>query len=205
MNAESLLALFGTMVLLSVVPGPVDFALMARAMTAGLRQAFLMIVGIVAGDAVLIAVAVGSLTVLSEALGTAAWVLQAASGLLLAAFGLLTLRSARRRSGLPRAASAASSFLGGFLLTLGDPKALVFYLGLFPAFVDLATLGWSGAVLVLLLATVAILLVKAGYALLASRARSLFARRAVARLLEVLAGAVLLVVGLWMLARVAFA
>jgi len=49
--------------------------------------------------------------------------------------------------------SLAASFMVGFVLTLGDIKAIIFYASLLPVFVDLSTIQ-SSDILVLILITV---------------------------------------------------
>ena len=51
---------------------------------------------------------------------------------------------------------APRCFLTGLLVTLGDQKAILFYLGFFPAFVNLAALSLADTSLILAVATVAV-------------------------------------------------
>lgn len=179
MTLAALSALFVTMVAVSAVPGPSDVAVVARALRFGLTGALLVIAGIVAADFVLIAIAVLSLTVLATELAGVYLVLNYACALFLLWLGVALWRA--RPAALDTDANAAprgsrlTGFATGFLITLGDPKALAFYFGVFPAYADADRLGLRDALLLMLLATAAIALVKVAYALLADRARRLFA------------------------------
>lgn len=95
----------------------------------------------------------------------------------------------------------ASSFLTGLLITLSDQKAILFYLGLFPAFVNLAALSLTDTMLILLVATVAVGGPKLLYAFLAERAGNRLRTSKVAKAINVVAGVVLVGVGVFLVAN----
>jgi len=84
--------------------------------------------------------------------------------------------------------------------TLGDQKAILFYLGFFPAFMDLKALTMLDALIVILIAAVAVGSVKLGYAWAASRAGALVGVR-VGRPLNIVAACVMIVVGAVLMVR----
>jgi len=67
--------------------------------------------------------------------------------------------------------SAWSSFMTGLPITPGEQKAILFYLGFFPAFMDLKALTVPDALIVIAIAAVAVGGVKLGYAWVASVVR----------------------------------
>lgn len=86
-----------------------------------------------------------------------------------------------RSQGAPEERSgavAASSFVAGLALTLADAKALLFYLGFLPAFVDLAAWTARDLVVVALATLLAVGGVKSAYAVLATRAARALGTRA---------------------------
>lgn len=203
MDLLNLLALSGTMFVLSVAPGPADFAVVARSLSAGARQGFIMIAGIVTADILFILAALYSLSRVAESMGTLFIVLKlgGAGYLIWLGVGALRMRPAEPTT-TARAVSptaARSSYLTGLLLTLADPKAILFYLGLLPAFVDTSRATPLDALLVALAATVVIAGVKGAYVLLADRARLLFESPAVRRKLDTAAGLVLIATGLFVM------
>lgn len=193
--------LFLTMLVLSALPGPSDLAVVSRALESGLRQALLMACGIVAADAVLLWIAVQgwSLAGALPAFWTAAF--QLAGAAVLGWFGLAALRHPGGLNPEGAGKAAGASFLAGFLITLGEPEALLFYFALLPVYVEPSRVDWSTGILILLLAATAIFLVKTGYALLARQALRVFrserfasgTRRAAGILLLVLAAYLVLV------------
>jgi len=96
------------------------------------------------GDLVFIILAIAGLSVVAETMGTLFMVIKylGAAYLLWLGYSLLTSKSKTEitveRSIDKR--SLVASFLAGFMLTLGDIKAIVFYVSLFPVFVDLSSL-----------------------------------------------------------------
>ena len=85
--------------------------------------------------------------------------------------------------------------LGGFALTLGNPKAILFYAAFLPSFIDVTRLGLSDIALLVAVVTVVLFLVMLGYCSLAARARRLFQSRHSMRRLNRGAGALLIGAG----------
>lgn len=56
--------------------------------------------------------------------------------------------------------SLGSSLLSGLLLTLGDQKAILFYLGFFPAFVDLSVVTTPDILLIMLVLAAAMIILR---------------------------------------------
>jgi threonine/homoserine/homoserine lactone efflux protein len=67
-----------------------------------------------------------------------------------------------------------SSFVSGLLIALGDPKAILFYMGLLPAFMDLSNVTIVDTVFIMTAATGVIVSVMASYAYRAGSAERLF-------------------------------
>lgn len=202
LTTTSAAALFLTMLVLSATPGPSDFAVVARSLSSGFRHGFLMVLGIVAADVLFILLAVLSLGVLAETLdGLFRWVRYACAAYLIwIAFQLWVARPQVTDLSEPVAASGGGSFMGGLMITLADPKAILFYMGLLPAFVDMPRITVADAVGIMLIATVVICGVKLSYAWLAHQARRLFADPRVRQRLDRLSAAVLAGLALYLIA-----
>ena len=97
--------------------------------------------------------------------------------------------------------------MAGLLLTLADQKAVLFYLGFFPAFLDLAAITLTEALQVVVITVVAVGGVKIAYALAADRAQQ-WLRRGSTLVLRMVAAVVMICIGgalLWKLAFRLFA
>lgn len=189
------------MLVLSVAPGPSDFAVVARSISAGFAQALFMIAGIVIADFLFIALAVLSLAGVAESLGNLFVLVKYACGAYLIWLGAGSFRHSSTSAGLPeiREESGYTSFLSGLLITLGDPKAILFYLGLFPAFVDLPNITVVDTVVIMVIATVVVGGVKTSYAYLADRAKLLLENSSLRKGMDMAAGSVLIGVGVFLL------
>jgi threonine/homoserine/homoserine lactone efflux protein len=64
--------------------------------------------------------------------------------------------------------------MAGLLITLGNPKAILFYIGFFPAFVNVGEVATTDVLLIMGAATLAFGSVNLGYCYLAVRAKNVF-------------------------------
>ena len=167
----SLGALFGAMVVLAAVPSVSVFAVVARSAALGFLHGLYTTLGIVAGDIVFILVAIFGLSMVAEVASGWIAVIRYAGAVYLVVLGVMLWRAepGTPKEGVIQGSSPWASFLAGLFITLGDQKAILFYLGFFPAFVDLAALRLVDGLLVVVTAIVSLLGVKLVYAFLAAR------------------------------------
>ncbi|HEX6978996.1 MAG TPA: LysE family translocator [Alphaproteobacteria bacterium] len=199
MTLTTTLALALAVFVLGITPGPAVFAMVARALASGLWPAVAFNVGVIAGDLVLLSLAVLGLAAVAVTMGDLFIVVKIAGGMYLVWLGWKLWRAE------PEAPHAADvivdgqfrrNALGGFLLTLGNPKAIVFYAAFLPTFVDLANVtardwGMMAAVVAVVLFSTNLL-----YALLAARARHFFKSRRAVRNLNRTAGTMMVGAGI---------
>jgi len=197
MNPLSLAAFAGAMFLLAITPGPGVFATVARALASGFAHASVVVLGIVIGDLVFLLLAIYGLAAAAGLLGGLfALVKYLGAGYLLW-LGLKLWRSEDvAASATPVEESSWSANLtSGLLITLGNPKVILFYLGFLPAFVDLATLNAGDVVIIAGVVSLVLGATMLGYAYAASRARRLFESRETKRMLNRTAGSVMIATG----------
>jgi threonine/homoserine/homoserine lactone efflux protein len=154
-----------------------------------------MVLGIIAADILFILIAMYGLTAVVRMHPSFVIGARIIAALVLIGFGIrLLLASA---SALEFAAlslqSSASSLISGFAITLADPKAILFYMSLLPAFVDLSMATFADALIVTAAATAVIAAVKLNYAWLAGRAAGYF--NMAQKPLHIIAGCTLLAIG----------
>lgn len=145
MGWSSTIALFFSLVALALLPSLSVMTVLARSASLGFFHGAITSLGIVLGDIFYILLAIYGLTFLADRLGPLAMGIQVVGAFYLIILGLLLWCSPAQvsDSDQPKLAmnrSWLSSFFAGFLLTLGDQKAIFFYLSFFPAFVDLSVL-----------------------------------------------------------------
>ncbi|TJY55175.1 LysE family translocator [Sinimarinibacterium sp. CAU 1509] len=172
LSPPSIAALFSAMAVLAAIPSVSLLAVTANAASSGLRHGALTALGVVMGDMVFMLTAVFGLVLLSDALGSAFTLVKYAGAAYLAWLAVTLLRTGephRQRSGVARR-SYLGSFMTGLLITLGDQKAVLFYLGFLPAFVEMETLTPPDIGVIALVTLVAVGGVKFGYAYAVARA-----------------------------------
>lgn len=141
MTIATAILLAGAMFLLAATPGPGVLATVARAVTSGFAPAALVVLGVVLGDLVFLLLAIFGLDVLAAVLGDLFLVVKIAGAGYLIWLGIQLWRTAAPASGAaPPTPPWHGSLLSGLTITLGNPKVILFYLGLLPTFVDLHAL-----------------------------------------------------------------
>jgi threonine/homoserine/homoserine lactone efflux protein len=88
------------------------------------------------------------------------------------------------------------NFASGLVITLSNPKVILFYCGFLPTFFDLSALTLIDLIIVVTIITIVLGAVLGIYAFLASRARRMFTNRQAVRRLNRTAGAVMVGAGL---------
>ena len=197
----NVLALFGAMVVLASIPSVSVLAVSTRAATSGLIHGALTALGVVLGDVIFILIAILGLSLLIEAIGPFFVLIKYLGAAYLILIGVQLFRSKPVSLEIGEAipSSHLSSFLTGLLITLADQKAIFFYLGFFPAFLDLSKVSYVDAGIIIATAILSVGGVKLGYAILADRARLLVSVK-VRRSLNWLAGSVMVAVGIVLVA-----
>ena len=203
MTFGSSVTLFGAMVVLALVPSISVLAVTTRSAASGFIHGVSTTAGIVVGDVFFIILAIFGLSVLADTLGSLFVLVNYLGGTYLIWLGITLWRSrpeAVEEGGVTES-SLWSSFLAGLFITLGDQKAILFYLVFFPAFVDLSALSYLDAGLIILIAIIAVGGVKLAYAFMADRARLLFKRSDAIKRINIAAGTIMIAVGMFLLAK----
>jgi len=197
LTLAAIAGLLGTMIVLAMIPSISVLAVSARAAAFGFRHGLFTALGIVVADILFILVAVYGLVFVAELMGEQFTLVKYLGGAYLIWLGVSLWRAEAktRDNGAIEESSLGSSFLTGFLITLGDQKAILFYLGFFPAFIDLKRMTPIDTLLIILIAILAVGGAKLVYAYLADRASLIFKNTRAIRGLNLLAAAVMVAVG----------
>lgn len=181
------------------VPGPVWVALTARALSGGFRAAWPLAIGVAIGDLVWPLTAILGLSwiesVYGDFLSLLRWV---AAGVFLV-MGVMLIRkpaaSMKAESRLTKPGLWAG-FSVGVAAVIGNPKAILFYMGALPGFFDLARLTALDIALIILVSALIPMLGNLGLALFLDRARQLLSSPAAMHRLNVISGCLLIGVAL---------
>lgn len=194
MTFGGMAGLFGTMFVLSVVPGPSVFAVMARSMASGLTHGLVTILGIVFANLIFILLAVFGMASVAESMGGVFVVVNYLGGAYLVWMGIKMFRTKAKSvkvEGIDEP-SWGSNFLCGVLITLGAPRAILFYVSFLPAYIDLPKATLLDVGFIMGIATLAVGGAKLVYALMAHKSRLLLQSDRSRRSMNLIAGAVMI-------------
>lgn len=203
MTVSSSFALFLAMIILALIPGPGVLCVTARSSVGGFSHGLSTTVGIVTGDYVFITCALAGLATLSTVLGDLFYIIKYIGAAYLMWLGI-SLFSSDSESDLNapiKRSSHIAGFSAGLVTTLGNPKAILFYLSFFPTFLDLSSISVFTAILVYFIATVSVGGVMLVYAYLATKAASIYSNSTKSRALKGVAGATLIGSGIYVATR----
>ena len=196
MSLESWIALVFALTVLGLSPGPAWAAVVTTSLARGLVPAAAISLGVACADVFFLLLAAFGLVLLANALGSLFFAVKmAGAGYLI----WLGVRLWRCPPATPEGAATAQRplgpFLAGFALTLGNPKAIAFYLAFLPAFIDLTAM--TGGDLALIAATTFAVIASmlCGYAALAARFSRILRRDRSRRLIGRLLGTTLIGTG----------
>jgi threonine/homoserine/homoserine lactone efflux protein len=204
MDLAAAASLLGVMLVLAALPSASVALVVTRAATMGLANGISVPLGIVLGDLVFVALALMGMGFLAETLGPFFAVLKICGGAYILWLGInliLSHRDMELGSSNSVPLSLVASFFSGFVLTLGDAKAIIFYASLFPAFVDMSELSSGDIVGIIGATVVAVDGVKALYAFSAKRIVQRFQNRRAQRLARCTAGCAMVGAGSYLIAK----
>jgi threonine/homoserine/homoserine lactone efflux protein len=201
MELQQSLSLLFTMFIPAIVPGPVVFAIISRSFSHGLMPAMQLFLGVLIADYLFICIALFGLTALASVMGSAFIIIKYCSAAYLCILGFQLINEK------PQAAQIAdigehNNFKGikntstGLMIGLSNPKAIIFYIGFFPAFVSSTNISLNDALIVMSIATIAFGSINLCYALMAVKARKVFKSAKANRVINLIAGSIMIIAGI---------
>ena len=198
--AFSDLALYAIAVfILFITPGPVWVALLARAVSGGFHAAWPLAVGVAIGDAVWPILAIlGVSWVVNEIAGIMIILRYVAAAVFLTMGAVLMLKADVALSGDKRLTRPGmwAGFIAGVLVILGNPKAILFYMGVLPGFFDLTEVGAWDVLAIVVVSILTPLLGNLAVAGFVNHARDLLQTPEVVWRINRISGGLLIAVGI---------
>ncbi len=189
----------GALFILFLTPGPVWVALLARSLAGGFQAAWPLALGVVVGDVIWPLLAIIGVTWLVSEF---AWFMDVLKWVAMAMFigmGALLIRHAGKQVGsdtrLTRPGMWAG-FVAGVVVILSNPKAILFYMGVLPGFFDLTQVTGVDIAVICLLSLIVPLLGNLALAAFVDRGRALLKSPEALKRLNVIAGCLLIGVGI---------
>ena len=203
MTPTAFLAYCAAITLAAATPGPAMFAVITNGVSRGFLRAFVAGVGVAAGDAVLVTLALLGLVALAQTFEWVFLLLKYAGATYLVFLGIRMWRAAATQSDEPRASQArlSRSFFLGASIALGNPKAILFHASIMPLILNLNTMTLADGLLVVAVVISVNILTMGIYAALAGRASGWFRTPRRMRLMNRFAGGAMIGTGALIAAR----
>lgn len=175
MTPTTLLAYSGALFVAAAIPGPGMTAIVARALGSGFRPTFFMGLGLILGDLCYLTAVILGLALVAQTFTTPFLIIKYLGALYLVyiAWKLWTTGLIAHDIEAKRSTNIGLSFLSGLLVTLGNPKTMLFYVALVPTLIPLEAIGAKDYAALVGITFVVLIAVLIPYILLASQARTL--------------------------------
>lgn len=189
--------------ILFLTPGPVWVALTARCLHSGFSGGWPLALGVAVGDCLWPLLALLTLTQFAQVY---AEMLVGLKFLAVAVFFFLGVQLIRMPVAQPVVAGrltqpgVLTGFLAGILVILGNPKAILFYLGILPGFFDIESLSPADITVVVFCSALVPFMGNLLFIVAVNKAKTLLTSDLARRRLNVGTGAVLIAVGVFLLA-----
>jgi threonine/homoserine/homoserine lactone efflux protein len=185
MTITSTLAFAAAFFLLALSPGPGLVAILSRTLGTGFQSGLMVTMGLVMGDAVFLGIAMIGLSKIATTMGPLFQGVKYLGAAYLIWLGIQAFRAASVEHHIEsKLSSGPWQDIGlGLMVTMGNPKPILFYGALLPTFLDLSKIGMADFGILMSIVLSVSIVVYSGYMLLAERARRfLSSKRAIKRL-----------------------
>ncbi|MBZ9882660.1 LysE family translocator [Mesorhizobium sp. CA10] len=203
MTVTAFLAYCVAISLAAATPGPAMFAVITNGLSRGFLRAFIAGMGVAAGDAVLVTLALLGLVALAQTFEWIFLLLKYAGAAYLVFLGIRMWQAAAQKPDDSRQTQArlSQSFFLGASIALGNPKAILFHASIMPLILNLDTMTFADGLLVVLVVVSVNIITMGLYAAMAGRAAGWFKTPKRMRLMNRLAGGAMIGTGAPIAAR----
>lgn len=211
MTLESSLLLASTIFILGITPGPGVLLVISRTISGGLFSAVWTIAGIVSADLIFLVIVAYGLQLIANILDSAFIFIQTIGAIYLLWLGFILIKSPSltlsQNSTSPTPQSSQSFYglwLTGVLITLSNPKAILFYMSFLPVVVDITTLTTIDVMIMGVIICLTIGGTMLFYALTVLKAKSTMSASMGNKITQRIAGGIIISTGLLLLTRAYF-
>ena len=199
MNLLDILSFSIAMFLLAITPGPGVFAVLATSINSNIKNSFYMISGIVLGDVIFLLFAIFSLSSIQTILGDMFIFIKYVGGiyLLYLAYKIFTsscIINIKESQNI----NTSKNFIAGLVITLSNPKVILFYISFLPTFIDLKKLVLNDILIVILLVILVLSFVMISYAIGAYKAKLSLNNKKYIKTMNISASAAMSIAGIYL-------
>jgi threonine/homoserine/homoserine lactone efflux protein len=207
MTLEASLLLASTIFILGVIPGPGVLLVVSRALSGGLFASLWTIFGLLTADLIFLFIVVYGLQAIAIVLDPAILFIQIIGAVYLIWLGISLWKSptiilSTNKNISPRSQSFYALWLTGLIITLSNPKAILFYVSFLPSIIEITTLTSIDIMVMGLIICITIGGIMFFYALTAIKAKNKFAPSTNKKITQRIAGSMIIATGIFILSRV---
>ncbi|MEE9453642.1 MAG: LysE family translocator [Paracoccaceae bacterium] len=198
LSGVDLLLYAGALAILFLTPGPVWVALIARTIAGGFHAAWPLALGVVVGDVIWPLIAIFGLTALVDLYAEFITYLRYSGGLFLIWIGAKTIFNANKPIIVDEKLSVSgvwAGFLAGLLIMVGNPKAIIFYIGILPSLFNIEILHTPDILVICAISMAVPFIGNLLFALLIGRIRKIISSPTALRRINIVAGSAIILVG----------
>ena len=200
MNLLDILSFSLAMFLLAITPGAGVFAVISTALNSNIKNSFYMITGIILGDIIFLLLAIFSLSSIQTILGDMFIFIKYIGGiyLLYLAYKIFTsscIINVKENQNI----KTSKNFITGLVITLSNPKVILFYISFLPTFIDLQKLIINDIFIIITLVTLVLSFVMSFYAISASKVKASLNNKKYIKTMNISASVAMTIAGIYLL------
>ncbi|MGD1047003.1 MAG: LysE family translocator [Bacteroidota bacterium] len=201
MNINLLITFLIGMTILAATPGPGVFGSMAKAAAEGFKMSLFFIGGLVLGDIVFLALALLGLSAIAKMLEGMFIFIRIAGGLYLIYLGIRMFRNSQISANVKtdQKENKWHTCISGLLLTLGNPKPILFYASVLPTIINFDEVRFTDALMMMALIALVSFSVLGTYSYIASLSHKIQMSGKMQKRINQVAGFVMLAVGIFVM------
>ncbi len=196
MSISEFIALFTIAFVFVITPGPGTLAVFAKSLAQGFLPAFYLSVGLVAGDLIYLSAVIFSLDLFADIVNPLMDYVRVLGGIYLIYLGINAYNAHKiNLENKVENKSNNSEFFTGLMISMVNPKVMIFYIAILPAFTDLSQLNLMHAFEILTTVGVSLLVGISMINIMVVRIKNAFASGGINKTTNKIVGAIMVVAG----------
>ncbi len=202
MNLEILFAFTLGMIILSATPGIGVLSSISTALSKGFKSSLLFISGLVIGDIFFFILAIAGMSAISKIMGQLFFIIKILGGLYLIYIGLQIIKHRKDEivfNGFKT--TKYKTLLSGLLVTLGNPKPILFYASIVPTIIDIHQINLYEVIAIISIISLISFIVIGSYCYLALVSKSLLFQQKYQNKIQFTSGAIMISAGSYIMLK----
>jgi threonine/homoserine/homoserine lactone efflux protein len=202
MDYKILLAFSIGMIILAVSPGPGVLASVSTALSKGFKSSLLFISGLVIGDIFFFILAIIGMSAISKIMGQLFFIIKIIGGLYLVYTGLNLIKHRKNEIILKSGKNSKyKTLLSALLVTLGNPKPILFYASIVPTIIDITQINLYEIMAIIFIISAISFIVIGSYCYLAIMSKSLLLKKKIQNKVNLASGMIMVSAGSYIILK----